>query len=155
MCTTFKLCNHQSNSKAHSRGLITRIKILFIFITCYVKISLIHTQYISIIFYYYRQLHMSRSDFQISTTSRILSFPHLHTYLSNCHDVLDLILDQTRSRSRSCHIGCYESSDAFHSACQQSKVFASCFLHKGMYCVNVWEYITYLCIAYKIFITNI
>ena len=118
MCTTFKLCNHQSNSKAHSRGLITRIKILFIFITCYVKISLIHTQYISIIFYYYRQLHMSRSDFQISTTSRILSFPHLHTYLSNCHDVLDLILDQTRSRSRSCHIGCYESSDAFHSACQ-------------------------------------
>ena len=129
MCTTFKLCNHQSNSKAHSRGLITRRNILFIFtyhktvMEDYLYYLLcqnitysypIHFHY----FFYYRQLHMSRSDFQISTTSRILSFPHLHTYLSNCHDVLDLILDQTRSRSRSCHIGCYESSDAFHSACQ-------------------------------------
>ena len=81
MCTTFKLCNHQSNSKAHSRGLITRIKILFIFITCYVKISLIHTQYISIIFFITGNFTCLEVIFKFR---RRLGYYLFHTYIPTC-----------------------------------------------------------------------
>ena len=81
MCTTFKLCNHQSNSKAHSLGLITRIKILFIFITCYVKISLIHTQYISIIFFITGNFTCLEVIFKFR---RRLGYYLFHTYIPTC-----------------------------------------------------------------------
>ena len=81
MCTTFKLCNHQSNSKAHSRGLITRRNILFIFITWYVKISLIHTQYISIIFFITGNFTCLEVIFKFR---RRLGYYLFHTYIPTC-----------------------------------------------------------------------
>ena len=81
MCTTFKLCNHQSNSKAHSRGLITIRNILFIFITCYVKISLIHTQYISIIFFITGNFTCLEVIFKFR---RRLGYYLFHTYIPTC-----------------------------------------------------------------------
>ena len=81
MCTTFELCNHQSNSKAHSRGLITRRNILFIFITCYVKISLIHTQYISIIFFITGNFTCLEVIFKFR---RRLGYYLFHTYIPTC-----------------------------------------------------------------------
>jgi hypothetical protein len=48
---------------------------------------------------FYRQIHVPRGGFQIQTSTRVLPFPYLRANLPHCHNVLDLLLDQTRSCS--------------------------------------------------------
>lgn len=68
---------------------------------------------------------------QVSKEIGLLPLPHVYSNLSDCHDVVDFILDQTRSCARQGDIGCHKFANAFHSACQQSKIVATCILHKG------------------------
>ena len=43
---------------------------------------------------------MSGGDLQVPAPPRLLPLPHLYPNLPNCHDVMDLILDQGLARTR-------------------------------------------------------
>ena len=55
----------------------------------------------------FRQIHVPRGGFQIQTSTRVLPFPYLCANLPHCHNVLDLLLDQTRSCSSKSNSGSY------------------------------------------------
>ena len=62
------------------------------------KYDLIRIQHIS------RKLHLFGSHIQVQATSWLLSLPYLYSNMFDCHDVLDLILDQTGSSPCEGHI---------------------------------------------------
>ena len=49
----------------------------------------------------------------------------------DCHDVLDLLLDQARGRASPGDFRSHQSTYSFHAACQQPKVITTRLIYKG------------------------
>ena len=47
--------------------------------------------------HHFRKLHLFGSHIQVQATTWLLSLPYVYSNMFNCHDVLDLVLDQTGS----------------------------------------------------------
>ena len=55
----------------------------------------------------------------------------------DCHDVLDLLLDQARGRAGPGDFRGHQSTYSFHAACQQPKVITTRLIYKGK---NIFTY---------------
>ena len=74
---------------------------------------------------------MFRGSVQIQTSVGLLPLSHLCANLPDCHNVMDLILDQTRGRPRQGHIRGHQPADPFNPARQQPEVITTGFLHQS------------------------
>ena len=74
---------------------------------------------------------MSGSDFQISSPFGLLLISHLHPHLSDRHDVMDFVLDQTRGSSSQGHPGGHLIAHTINTTREQSKIIATGVIHKG------------------------
>ena len=57
--------------------------------------------------FFFRKIHMFRGRIQIQASIRILPLSHVCANLFDCYNVMDLLLDQTRSRSSEGDVGRY------------------------------------------------
>lgn len=69
---------------------------------------------------------------QISKKAGLLSISHLHSNLFDCDDVLDIVLDQTRSCASPCNTRSDQFAYLIHAACKQPKILATRQLYQGI-----------------------
>ena len=61
---------------------------------------------------------MSDGGVQVPEEAGLLHVPHVHPHLSDCHDVLDQLLDQTRGSTSPSDTGGDIIADIVNTACQ-------------------------------------
>ena len=83
---------------------------------------------------------MLRSGFQVQKTSGLLPLSHVCANLSHRYHVMDLLLDQTRSRARPRDPRGHQPAHPFDATCQQPKIPTPRFLHQSHRCFHVRLY---------------
>jgi hypothetical protein len=74
---------------------------------------------------------VSGGYFYAEEAPRLLPVPHLHTDLSDCDHVVDLILDQTGGRPSQGHPGSDITPHTLNAARQFAKVTTASLVHQG------------------------